>query len=132
MQIDSFDDDCFDQVICGSEITCNYDNDKKTLYKKALREMQQKRLMNSTLIKNLKKKCRQPNNMYCCPICKKKDHDQLQASHIGEPIMKKIDYIIDTYIDSLDFYELYKKVITEEDNSLIIIACRKCNKELED
>lgn len=46
--------------------------------------------------------------------------------------MKKIDYIIDTYIDSLDFYELYKKVIAEEDNSLIIIACRKCNKELED
>jgi hypothetical protein len=72
MQFDSFDDDCFDQVVYGSEITCNYDNDKKTLYKKALREMQQKRLMNSTLIKNLKKNV--DNQIICIvvPFAKQK------------------------------------------------------------
>ena len=124
--------DCFDMTICGSEISCNLDNDKKNLYRRALREMQQKRLMNNHNIKNLKKKCKISTKNYMCPICKKKNNDILQASHIGEPIIKKINKIVDSYIDSLDFYELYQKVIEAENDSLIIVACRKCNKELED
>ena len=123
--------DEFTFQLTGEEINCKWDKNKKELYRRALREMQQKRLMNSSLIKSLKKQCKQSNGMYRCPICKKKDNDILQASHIGEPIIKNINNIIDTYIDILDFYELYKKVIEEENNSLITIACRKCNKELE-
>lgn len=32
----------------------------------------------------------------------------------------------------LSFYQLFNKVIEIEDNSLITIACRKCNKDLEE
>jgi len=125
------DNDCFSMVVCGNEITCAWDYNKKELYRRALREMQQKRIMNNTLVKNLKKKCQITPKNYLCPICKTDNHDILQASHIGEPIIKIINDIIDTYIDSLDFNELYKKVIEEENNSLIIVACRSCNKKLE-
>ena len=126
------EDECFDMVICGNEITCKMDNDKKELYRRALREMQQKRLMNNPLIKSLKKKCEISHKNYLCPVCKNSNNDILQASHIGEPIIKKINHIVETYIDSHDFYELYQMVIAEENNSLVIIACRKCNKCLED
>ena len=124
--------DCFDMVICGNEISCKWDNDEKELTRRALREMQQKRLMNLPTIKKMKKQCQIAQNNYLCPICKTKNNDILQASHIGQPIIKKINNIVDRYIDTLDFYELYKKVIEEEDNSLITVACRKCNKDLED
>ena len=67
-----------------------------------------------------------------CPICKTKNNDILQASHIGRPIIKYINDIVNRYYYTLSFYELFKKVIEEEDNSLIIVACRKCNKDLED
>jgi len=132
MQIDDSDLDCFDMVVCGNEISCEWDSNKKELIRRALREMQQKRLMNNSIIKNLKKKCQIAPKNYLCPICKTKNNDILQASHIGQPIIKKINNIVDRYIDTLDFYELYKKVIEEEDNSLITVACRKCNKDLED
>ena len=123
--------DCFDMVVCGNEISCKWDNDKKELYRRALREMQQKRLMNNPIIKSLKKKCMISPKNYICPICKNKNFDILQASHIGEPIINKINNIIDKYIDTHDFYDLYKKVIEEENDSQIIVACRGCNKNLE-
>lgn len=132
MQIDDSDLDCFDMVVSGNEISCEWDSNKKELIRRALREMQQKRLMNNSIIKNLKKQCQIATKNYLCPICKTKNNDILQASHIGQPIIKKINNIVDRYIDTLDFYELYKKVIEEEDNSLITVACRKCNKDLED
>jgi Arc/MetJ-type ribon-helix-helix transcriptional regulator len=132
MQIDDSNLDCFDMIVCGNEIYCEWDSNKKELIRRALREMQQKRLMNNSIIKNLKKQCQIAPKNYLCPICKTKNNDILQASHIGQPIIKKINNIVDRYIDTLDFYELYKKVIEEEDNSLITVACRKCNKDLED
>ena len=55
MQIDDSDLDCFDMVVCGNEISCEWDNNKKELTRRALREMQQKRLMNNPIIKSLKK-----------------------------------------------------------------------------
>jgi UDP-2,3-diacylglucosamine pyrophosphatase LpxH len=125
------EDDCFNMVVLGNEITSKLDSDKKELYRRALREMQQKRLMNNQLIKSLKKKCEISSKNYLCPICKNRNNDILQASHIGEPIINKINYIVDTYIETCDFYELYKMVIQAENDSLIIVACRKCNKDLE-
>ena len=132
MQSDNIELDYFTMVVSGNEIFCNWDNNKKELIRRALREMQQKRLMNNPIIKSLKKKCQIAPKKFLCPICKTKNNDILQASHIGEPIIKKINNIVDKYIDILDFYELYKKVIQEEEKSLIIVACRKCNKDLED
>ena len=132
MQSDNTEVDCFEMVVVGEEVYCEWDNNKKELTRRALREMQQKRLMNNHIIKSLKKKCEISPKNYLCPICKTKNNDILQASHIGEPIIKKINNIVDRYIDILGFYELYKKVIQEEDNSLITVACRKCNKDLED
>ena len=45
---------------------------------------------------------------------------------------EKINHIVETYIDTHDFNELYQMVIKAEDDSLITVACRKCNKDLED
>ena len=126
------DVDYIDMVVCGYQVFCKWDNNKKELYRRALREMQQKRLMNNPIIKSFKKKCKIAPNNYLCPLCKTKNNDHLEASHIGEPIIKKINNIVDMYIDTLDFYELYKKVIEQEDISLITVACKKCNKNLED
>ena len=123
--------DSFDMVICGDEIKCKWDNDKKELYRRALREMQQKRLMNNSHIKFLKNKCKISSKNFQCRLCKKTNIDHLEAAHIGKPIIITINKIIDKYIDELSFYELFLKVIEEEDKSLITIACKKCNKELE-
>ena len=69
---------------------------------------------------------------HMCPICETENHDSLQASHVGEPIMKKIDKVIEKYYTpGCSFYELFLKVIEEENNSIIAISCRKCNMDLE-
>ena len=130
MQTDDLD--CFDMVICGNEISCKWDNDEKELTRRALREMQQKRLMNLPTIKKMKKQCQIAQNNYLCPICKTKNNEILQASHIWKPIIKYINDIVNRYIYTLSFYQLFNKVIEIEDTSLITIACRKCNKDLEE
>ena len=132
MHIDNSELDYVDMVTSGYEISCKWDNDGIELTRRALREMQQKRVMNDPNIKSLKQQCQIGPKNYLCPICKTKNNDILQASHIGRPIIKYINDIVNRYYYTLSFYELFKKVIEEEDNSLIIVACRKCNKDLED
>jgi hypothetical protein len=43
------DNDYLTYSVYGNEISCKWDNDEKIVNRRALREMQQKRLMNSSL-----------------------------------------------------------------------------------
>jgi len=115
-------------------------DERETMYT-ALRELQQKRVMNDTGIKETKKKCIVYENgekMYLCKNCDNtfKTPACLHAAHIGITMSKKINEILDlhakTQPTNLNLFELDKAVIEIEKESNIVIVCRKCNKLFED
>ena len=118
------------EMVCqGTDLYVPWQNNPKAINIKALRELQQKRVMNSPNIKDLKRKCKR-GNKYLCIICKM-EVNYLQASHIGPPIMPRIRAIVERNPDTTPLYDLWLQVLEEEDKSLIIPVCCNCNKELE-
>ena len=133
-EIDKLDE----YVIDASTITNRpWQDSLKKIYFKVLREAQQKRLMESNIIKSTKKKCKIGNKMgdknYRCPCCKN-IFQYLHTAHIGKPIAKVISNILDKYEDVLSkktIEELLNEVIEEEKKYLLIIVCQNCNKKFE-
>ena len=121
----------FSLVVHGNELVSEKDDCEKKIVKRVLREFQQKRVMNSRIIIEKKKECYDKDSKtYICPFCKK-NFKQLQAAHIGEPIMNGINDIVDMYFDTYNFIGLCKKVIELENKSLIVPACASCNNKLD-
>ena len=118
-------------MLTGNDIVCNHDNDKKKMYAFCLREYQQKRLMNTPVVKKLKAKCKLGPKNFVCPMCKEHGHESLTAAHVGIKIKDQINCIVERYIDQKDYFELCHMVIDAEKNSQIMISCRACNKKLE-
>lgn len=124
--------DSINYTITGEEIKkTSWEEDYKKTLVKALRELQQKRLMEDPNIKKLKDRCKIASKNYQCPVCNTTGHDILQAAHVGTIIKIKINDIFDEYCNTLSFYKLFNKVIEEENKSIIQICCRKCNKACE-
>tara|TARA_Y100000592_G_C5451452_1_gene308946 strand:+ start:968 stop:1351 length:384 start_codon:yes stop_codon:yes gene_type:complete len=124
--------DSLDYTITGNTIKkTSWEQDAQKALVKALRELQQKRLMEDPTIKNLKETCKIAYKNYQCPVCSTTGHDILQAAHVGTIIKTKINDIVNKYFNTLSFNELLDKVIQEENNSIIQICCRKCNKQCE-
>ena len=123
--------DSINYTITGEDIKkTSWEQDNKKMLVKALRELQQKRLMEDPNIKKLKDSCKIASKNYQCPVCNTTGHDILQAAHVGTIIKIKINDIVDEY-STLPLYELCNKVIEEENKSIIQICCRKCNKACE-
>lgn len=101
------------------------------LLKNALREIHQKRNKNSKPVKDMKKRYKlSGKSQYKCPRCK--IHVQfLTAAHIGKPISRILDEILDAYprcnISSLD-----EKLRHYHQDLSVAVCCRKCNDELEE
>ena len=126
--------DAFDYQITGEEIMKkSWEEFPEKVIAKALRELQQKRLMEDPKVKKMKNSCKIEEKNYHCPVCNISGHDSLQAAHVGTNIKTSINSIVEQYSDKLSYNlnKLIKMVIEEENNSIIQICCRKCNKDLE-
>jgi hypothetical protein len=129
-EIDKLDE----YVINATSITNrSWQKSLKKLLFKVLREAQQKRLMESNIIKATKKKCKIGNKIYRCPCCKN-NFQYLHTAHIGKPIAKVIWNILDKYEDklnSISFEDLLNEIIEKEKKYKLIIVCQNCNKNFE-
>lgn len=100
--------------------------------KNALRELNQKRLKNNRTITKLKRECRRKTTgEWVCPHCKKEVR-RLTSAHVGEPVCKILDKILDEHFPEKNLTELYSILRTKHDDIYIVICCDDCNKKLED
>jgi hypothetical protein len=107
--------------------------DKVEFNVRALREEQQKRIMNFPGVKRFKNSCKLSNGLYNCPICNKHSK-KLDCAHNGTKIINGIRKIVMENGERLnwDTFELFKLVKDIEDKSYITICCSACNKNLEE
>ena len=105
-----------------------WEKEQKTITIKAMRELQQKRIMENAITKKLKKKCFISNKNYKCPLCNTDGHNHLEAAHIGERGINIIQNIIEEYGINYPIWFLHEKLIEKENHSILQISCTKCNK----
>jgi len=106
--------------------------DKVEFNVKALREMQQKRIMGYPGVKSFKNECKLSNGLYNCRSCNQ-HVKKLDCAHVGDKIMVGIRKIVTENGEKLnwDTFEMFGLVKNLEDGSSIVICCSKCNKSLE-
>ena len=102
--------------------------DNRQVTKRALRELQQKRFMNHSIVKNKKKTCKF-GDVYKCPHCNSYCA-RLTAAHIGVNAAKYIDYIIAQHIDT-SIHHMNSLICDEDCKTSIAICCDTCNKKFE-
>tara|TARA_B100001287_G_scaffold84774_1_gene70826 strand:+ start:2081 stop:2581 length:501 start_codon:yes stop_codon:yes gene_type:complete len=107
--------------------------DKVEFNVKALREMQQKRIMEHPGVKSFKNKRKLSNGLYNCPVCNQ-HVKKLDCAHVGYKIMVGIRKIVTENGKKLnwDTFEMFELVKNLEDESIIEICCATCNKNLEE
>jgi hypothetical protein len=116
----------------GKELNKQYNKSPSWEMKNALRELNQKRIKNDPTIKKLKKECReQATEGWVCPHCKKEVR-RLTSAHVGEPVCKIIDRILEEHYPQKNLHELYSILRTKHDDIRIVVCCDECNKLLED
>lgn len=116
----------------GKELNTLYNKNHRWETKNALRELNQKRIKNNSIITKLKKECKvKTTNLWVCPHCKK-EVKRLTCAHVGEPVCKIIDKILDEYYPLKNLHELYSILRTKHEDIHIVICCDECNKLLED
>ena len=116
----------------GKELNKQYNKIPRWEMKNALRELNQKRLKNHSTITKLKKECRvKATEGWVCPHCKKEVR-RLTSAHVGEPVCKIIDRILDEHYPQKNMSDLYSILRTIHDDIFIVICCDECNKLLED
>jgi hypothetical protein len=118
-------------AINGKELNTQYNKIPQWEMKNALRELNQKRLKNHPILKKLKNECKvKDKEEWVCPHCKKEVR-RLTSAHVGEPVCKIIDKILDEHYSKTNIHELYSILRTKHDDICIVICCDKCNKLLE-
>ena len=116
----------------GKELNKQYNKIPRWEMKNALRELNQKRLKNHPTITKLKKECRvKTTEGWVCPHCKKEVR-RLTSAHVGEPVCKIIDRILDEHYPQKNIHDLYSILRTKHNDISIVICCDECNKLLED
>jgi len=118
-------------AINGKELNTQYSKISRWEMKNALRELNQKRIKSNPAIKNLKDECRVGNKLWNCPHCKK-EVGRLTSAHVGEPVCKIIDKILDEHYPQKNIHDLYSILRTKHDDISIVICCDECNKLLEE
>lgn len=115
----------------GKDINETYNKSNKWIVKNALRELNQKRIKNCTGIQKKKKECLIKAGVWKCPHCLK-EVARLTSAHVGEPVSKMIDTLLEEYPDETDICKLDKLLQTKHDTVKIVICCDKCNALLDD
>jgi hypothetical protein len=117
----------------GKELNKQYNKIPRWEMKNALRELNQKRIKNNSTIRKLKKECRVKTTSatWVCPHCKKEVR-RLTSAHVGEPVCKIIDRILDEHYPQKNIHDLYSILRTKHNDISIVICCDECNKLLED
>ena len=116
----------------GKELNKQYNKNPRWEMKNALRELNQKRLKNNSTIRKLKNECRvKTTGGWVCPHCKKEVR-RLTSAHVGEPVCKIIDRILDEHYPQKNIHELYSILRAKHNDISIVICCDECNKLLED
>ena len=116
----------------GKELNTQYNKNPLWEMKNALRELNQKRFKNNSIITKLKKECRvNTTDRWVCPHCKKEVR-RLTSAHVGEPVCKIIDKILDEHYPQKNLHDLYSILRTKHNDISIVICCDECNKLLED
>ena len=102
---------------------------ERTIIKNALRELHQKRTKNSSVVRLMKRQCKQGKYFMC-----KRCHETvpfLTAAHVGKTMSSILNEIIDAH-PTKGVYYLDKYVQQYHINHVkIAVCCSKCNKELE-
>ena len=115
----------------GKDLNIHFNKDERWVMKNALRELNQKRLKNNPVIKKLKQGCKVGEGLWVCGYCQKKVR-RLTSAHVGEPVCKIIDRILDEHFPQKTLSELYFILRREHNNIKIVICCDACNKLLEE
>ena len=115
------------------DINALYNKEPKWTIKNALRELNQKRIKNCKLTTQKKKLCIISNDQYKykCPHCNEKVN-RLTSAHVGKPVSKIIDEIIEEYPNEYNVCFLDDIVKNKHNNITIVICCDKCNSLLDD
>ena len=112
-------------VIDGFEFTSKTE---ESMIKFCLRNMQQKRFMNHSAVKKMKKSQR-VGDIYECPHCYQKVY-RLTAAHVGSNAAQMIDIIMKNN-PGATLCSLNAMVLKKDCETKIAIACDKCNKVFE-
>lgn len=115
----------------GLEINDKYNKSKEWSKKNALRELNQKRIKNDRQIVNKKNECLVTKGLWKCPHCHK-EVPRLTCAHVGMPVAKILDEILEQNPDENDIIILDKIVQQRHATIQIVICCDKCNHLLDD
>jgi hypothetical protein len=120
-------------IICASDIEYKKTSEWRML--NALREANQKRIMNAPQIKQIKKRHEvivDGLKMWNCPRCCK-TVKRLTAAHVGPRVISIIHRVMQQYSAQFDdFLLLDNAVMHEHRNVRLAVCCDKCNKEVDD
>ena len=106
--------------------------DRRKLLKNMLREINQKRILQSRQSQALRKGLRVAGTSeYRCPGCEKQVR-QLTNAHVGPSVASMIDAILAEDPAEEDAIILYKKLEVQHAETVLVLCCHACNKRLED
>ena len=119
-------------VFHGDEI--RHEKTKHWTVRNALREDNQKRIMNSKIVKSLKRRQEiildDGRKIWVCPVCETRA-TRLTTAHIGIRAIDIIDKVLQDFPSSNDFVQLSEEVRKRHDYVKLVICCDKCNKGFE-
>ena len=119
-------------TLTGKELNTLYNKTPRWEMKNAVRELNQKNIKNNPIITKLKRECKvKDTNLWVCPRCKE-EVKRLTCAHVGEPVCKIIDKILDEHYPQKNLHDLYSILRAKHDDISIVISCDECNKLLED
>lgn len=115
----------------GKKLNERYNKDERWELKNALRELNQKRICRHPDVKKIKNGCRIVNTKkWKCPRCQK-ELGRLTCAHVGEPVCKIIDRILNEHPKIKNLHHLYSILRLEHEGVIIAVCCDECNKSLE-
>lgn len=118
-------------IFRGDEI--QYEKTTHWKIRNALRESNQKRIMNAKIVKSLKHRqeirLEDGRKIWECPICETRA-PRLTTAHVGTRAIDIIDQVLRDF-PLYDFIQLDEEIRKRHDDVKLVICCDKCNKKFE-
>lgn len=99
--------------------------------KNALRELNQKRIMNDAVVRRIKRRCAIRRGVWRCPRCQM-TASRLTAAHVGRPVSAIIDEVLRDNDNVTDVVVLDRAVQAAHADREVVVCCDPCNKSLEE
>ena len=116
-------------VACDA-ISARWTKSPAWICKNALRELNQKRIMNDAVVRRIKRRCAVRRGVWQCPRCQM-DASRLTAAHVGRPVSAIIDEVLRDNRDVTDVVALDRAVQAAHVGKEVVVCCDACNKLLE-